>query len=162
VYILPNPSLIKALINRRTSNIQRRLIHILTISLICPIRTQNINVLSHDIIAHRRATACKRANLRVILRRRVPIEVLEYDVGNRKRGWELETESEIRLTVALVDFDGVVYFVDDHGVVGYVVDLATTATSLQVAAELGWQVRPDLDACAVLLFVNFCASRLFY
>ena len=76
VYTLPSPSLIKALINRRTSNIQRRLIHILTISQIGPIRTQHINVLSYDIIAHRRATACKRANLRIILRRRVPIEVL--------------------------------------------------------------------------------------
>jgi hypothetical protein len=91
VYTLPNPSLIKALINCRTSNIQRRLIHILTISLICPVRTQHINVLSHDIIAHRRTTACKCANLRIILRRRVSIEVLEYDVGNRKRRWELET-----------------------------------------------------------------------
>jgi hypothetical protein len=91
IYTLPSPSLIKALIHRRTSNIQRRLIHILTISQIGPIRTQHINVLSHDIIAHRRATACKRANLRIILRRRVPIEVLEYDVGNRERGWELET-----------------------------------------------------------------------
>jgi hypothetical protein len=92
----------------------------------------------------------------------VSIEVLEYDVGNRKWGWELETQSEVRLAVALVDFDGVVYFVDDHGVVGYVVDLSATAASLQVAAEFGGQVRPDLDACAVLLSVNFCASRLSY
>lgn len=91
VYTLPSPSLIKALINRRTSNIQRCLIHILTVSKIGPIRTQHINVLSHNIIAHRRATACKRANLRIILCRRVSIEVLEYDVGNRERGWELET-----------------------------------------------------------------------
>jgi hypothetical protein len=163
VYTLPSPSLIKALINRRTSNIQRRLIHILTISQIGPIRTQHINILSHDIITHRRATACKRANLRIILCRRVSIEVLEYDVGNRKRGRELETEGEIRLTVALVHFDGVVYVVDDHGVVGYVVDLAATAASLQVAAELGWQVRPDLDACAVLFLSTFMQVEvLFY
>jgi hypothetical protein len=74
---LPNPSLIKALINRRTSNIQRGLVHILTVSRIRPIRTQHINVLSHDIITCRRAATRKRANLRVILRGRVPIEVLE-------------------------------------------------------------------------------------
>ena len=82
VYTFPSPSLIKALIIRRTSNIQRRLIHILTISQIRPIRTQHINVLSHDIITHCCATACKRANLRIILCRRVSIEVLEYDVGD--------------------------------------------------------------------------------
>jgi hypothetical protein len=65
------------------------------------------------------------------------------------------------LPIALVNFDGVVYFVNDHGVVGYVVDFAATAASLQVAAEFGGKVRPDLDAGAVLLFVSFCA-RSFY
>jgi hypothetical protein len=67
------------------------------------------------------------------------------------------------LAVALVDFDGVVYFVDDHGIVGNVVDFAATATSLQVTAELGWQVRPDLDAGAILFLSAFVpVEGLFY
>ena len=90
------------------------------------------------------------------------VEVLEFDVGNRKRGWKLETKSEIRLAVALVHFDGIVYIVDDHGVVSYVVDFTATAASLQVAAELGGQVGPNLDSGAVLLFVSLVQIRCFY
>ena len=59
------------------------------------------------------------------------------------------------MSVALIDFNGVVYFVDDHGVVSDVVDLAATAASLQVTTELGRQVRPDLDASAVLFLSAF-------
>ena len=81
-------------------------------------------------------------------------EVLEHNVGDRQRGGLFKAESQVGLSVALVDVDGVVYVIDYHGVVGDILDSATPAASLEVAAECGWSVGPNFDSAAVLSTVS--------
>lgn len=55
---------------------------------------------------------------------RLAIEVLEEDVRDGERRWELEAESQVGLPVALINFDCVVHVIDYHGVVGDILDHA--------------------------------------
>lgn len=52
------------------------------------------------------------------------LEVLEENVGDGEWRWELKTESQVGLPIALVNLNGVVDVVDYHCVVGDVLDHA--------------------------------------
>ncbi len=69
--------LIEALPYGRTNHIQNCLVYILTIRRIRPIRTQNVDILSQNIVANRGAGTSERSNFRLILRACLPIEVFE-------------------------------------------------------------------------------------
>ena len=58
------------------------------------------------------------------------------------------------MTVTLVDFDGIIDFVDDDRIISDVVHHAASSASLKISAECRWKVGPDLDTCAILFDVN--------
>lgn len=62
----------------------------------------------------------------------------------------MKTKCEVGLSVALIDFDGIVDIVDSDGVVCHVLDSATSTTSLKVTAECGRSVGPNFDPSAIL------------
>lgn len=109
--------LIKPQIFRRASNIQIRLRNIQTVRQIRPIRTHNIDTTRHDIVANSCTRAGKCCNLRLVLLAGLAVEVLENYVSDGEGRRVLQAESQIGLAVALINFDGVVYVVDVHGVV---------------------------------------------
>ncbi len=63
----------------------------------------------------------------------------------------MEAESQVGLSVALINFDSVINHINDNTIVGNVVDLSIASTSLQISAEGGGGVGPDLDASAILI-----------
>jgi len=69
------------------------------------------------------------------------------------------------LSVALIDFNGVVDIVNYHGVVGDVLDHAGTTAALEITGQGRGSVGPDFDASTVLsncknLFVLLKEIRL--
>lgn len=110
-----------------------------------------MNITRHNVIANRRARAGESSNLRLVLFAGLAVEVGEEDVGDGEWRGEFETEGEVGLSVALIDFDGVVDIVDYHGVVGDVLDHAGTTAALEITGQGRGSVGPDFDASAVLL-----------
>jgi len=104
----PLPALIKPLINTCTIDVQLTRINVQTVRIPCPCRTNNSNILRHDIATSRCTTTRKRAGLRRILLARLPLEVLEHHVANRQRAGVFEAKCQIRLAVALIDFNRIV------------------------------------------------------
>ena len=135
--------------NLRAINLTFNPLNIPTLKPIRPLRTHNTNSLERDIAAHTRRATNRIPDQRLILRARRALEVLDRDVGNGQVGRELVAQREVRLAVALGDFDGVVDVGDRHGVVRYVGDGARAAAALEIAGERGRDARPDFDACAV-------------
>jgi hypothetical protein len=62
---------------------------------------------------------------------------------------DLVAECEVLLPVALGDFDSVVNVVENHAVVGDVLDSTGTTSALKVTGKSGRSTRPDLDARTV-------------
>ena len=110
-----------------------------------------MDILCHYIIAHSSTGARERAELWLIFLARLAGEILEYDIADRERRRVFETECEIRLSIALIDFDCIVDVINEHSVVGDVGDSACSTASLEISAECSWGVRPDFDACTVLV-----------
>lgn len=111
---------------------------------------QNVNILRHDIVTHPLAAARKRRYLRPVLLARCAREILEEDIRDGQWRRIFEALCEIRLAVALVDFDGIVDVIDVHFVVGDVLDTASASAALEVATEGGGGVGPNFDAGSVL------------
>jgi hypothetical protein len=86
----------------------------------------------------------------LILLARLPFEVLEHNVGDRKGRGVKETKSEVRLPIALVYFNGVVDVVDNHAIVGYVLYVSIAATTLEITGQCAGSVGPDFDAGTIL------------
>lgn len=127
-----NYLLVEPLIQTGTVDIQRRIIDVQTICLIRANRTQNIDIGRGDIITHCLTRASKRSNLRRILRTCLPTEGFEDDIGDGQRGRILQTQRQITLSIALIYFDGVVNVVNDHRIVGDVVDHTSATASLEI------------------------------
>jgi hypothetical protein len=65
----------------------------------------------------------------------------------------LIAESEVLLSVALGNLNGIIDVLDGHGVVGNVLDTARATSALQVGGQSRGNTRPDLDASTVLYIV---------
>ena len=153
---------VESLEDRCALHIQRSLVDIQAVGLVSTIWTDDVNVRGKDIVADILARTSEGSDLWLILAACLALEVLEHDVRDRQWRWELQAERQILLSVALVNFDGVVHVVDDHSVVCDVVHSAITTTSLQVTAEGCWGVWPDFDACSVLDHVSNAFAFFFF
>jgi len=153
---------VESLEDRCALHIQRSLVDIQAVGLVSTIWTDDVNVRGKDIVADILARTSEGSDLWLILAACLALEVLEHDVRDRQWRWELQAERQILLSVALVNFDGVVHVVDDHSVVCDVVHSAITTTSLQVTAEGCWGVWPDFDACSVLDHVSNAFAIFFF
>lgn len=65
----------------------------------------------------------------------------------------LIAQSEITLSVALGDFDGVVDVVNGHRIVDDVLHTSRAASTLQVCGKGRGDTRPDFDASTILVTV---------
>lgn len=142
-------SSIKPLISIRTINIQSPHINIQTKRIPFTPCTLHIYPLRHDITTRAITTTRKSGRLRRILLARLALKILEQDIRNRERRRIFEAEREVRLAVALVNFDGVVHVIDCYSIVRYVLHEARTASALEIAGERGGRVGPDFYAGAI-------------
>lgn len=150
IHVLPIfPYLINPFIQIRTLHIQPCLVLIQAISLMRPIRTQDINPRRLDVPTDLVRATSKRRDQRLIILARAAPEPAEDDVLDGQHAGELLAEGEVLLAVALGDLDGVVDVVDGEVLVGDVADAAGAAAALQVAGHGGGGVGPDLDPRAV-------------
>lgn len=78
----------------------------------------------------------------------------ETIVDSKKAGevtyGELVAESQVLLSIALSDLDGVVDILDSHGIVGDVPHATGATSALEVSGQSRGHTGPDLDASTVL------------
>lgn len=129
---------------------QQRCVNVPTLEQVCRIsRRHDINIMKSDIAANFRTRADDISRVRRIFLASSAVEVRHLDIADREIRRELVAEREILLPVALRDLHSVVDVVDEHAVVGDVVDATGTSTTLQVAGESSRRSRPDFDARTV-------------
>lgn len=112
-------------------------------------RRDNIDVIDLNVLANIRARADNISRVRRASLASSTLEVRHLDVADREVRRELVAERKILLAVALSDLDGVVDVVDEHAIVGDVVDATGASATLEVTGESSGCSRPDLDASAV-------------
>jgi hypothetical protein len=151
MYHRETQSLVIPLVDSGTLNtLQQALIHITTRKLIhSAIRTAKIDIRQLDISAHTRATANNISRDRIVLCTSSTMDILHDNVRNGQFGGELVACSQVLLTIALSNFNGVIDVVDTHGIVGDVVDASFATAALEVAGEGCGGAWPDFDAGAV-------------
>ena len=109
----------------------------------------DIDIINKNVLANTRARANNISRVRRASLAGSALEVCHLDVTDREVRRELIAEREVLLAVALSDFNGVVDVLDEHAVVGDVVDAAGASTALEVTGESSGRSRPHLDACTV-------------
>ena len=138
----------------RAIDIQLRSIHVQAVGKVRPIGTQHIDSRCHNIAAHLRARACESSNFWLVLLACLALEVLEYDIIDGQWRWKFKAESQVRLSVALVNLDGVVNVIDEECVVCNVQNSSRPAASLEIAAQFRRGVWPDFDPRTVLFMIS--------
>jgi hypothetical protein len=109
----------------------------------------DIDVADLDILAHRRTRALQIPNKRVVFLTCRALEVLDLDIADSQIRRELIAKRDVLLSVALRDLDRVVDIVNNHSIVGHILDFARTASALQILGKRGRSTRPHLDARTV-------------
>lgn len=148
--VYQNYTSIKSFPRSTACEIQDCLVDVETISISSSIWTLHVNAWCADITTCCCAWAGNCCDLWLVSRACRSLKVLENDVVDCQWGWVLETESQVLLSVTLVNLDGVVNLPHSHGIKSDVADSTRPPTTLEISREGARDVGPNLDAGGIL------------